>query len=287
MENLIVYQTIEKHRKEFAGRIFTTLQLDILKKKLEKKALNSNEKTYYYKYIKPKINAMFLLTGITKTHISGKEYMLKERILSAEKILAQMSRKHKPHNILISGSFLFNKKYNDIDVFVFTTYKKEDYRMGKIHVNFLPETALDSLFFSSLQQICISNFSPITKKEFTVLVEDLLQSYEILINDIMNKKKCTQKLRQFLLEAEYYSKRVILHSKQLHTLQETITKKKMIALLSDTLVNALAYGSTEKIFHNTLLQRMKDYENLLKQYKYANNIKEYLKTYQEAINIGV
>ena len=103
----------------------------------------------------------------------------------------------------------------------------------------------------------------------------------------MNKKKCTQKLRQFLLEAEYYSKRVILHSKQLHTLQETITKKKMIALLSDTLVNALAYGSTEKIFHNTLLQRMKDYENLLKQYKYANNIKEYLKTYQEAINIGV
>ena len=53
MENLITLDMVNKNESSLE-RIFTSLQLNILKKRLQKKELDANERTYYYKYIKPK-----------------------------------------------------------------------------------------------------------------------------------------------------------------------------------------------------------------------------------------
>ena len=72
MENLISIEMIEQNQDSLVGRIFTQLQLNILKKKIQKKALDGNERTYYYKYIKPKLRAMLSLFGIDEININGK-----------------------------------------------------------------------------------------------------------------------------------------------------------------------------------------------------------------------
>lgn len=286
MENLINIEMIEENEKMLVGRIFTKLQLGILRKKIQKKSLDINERTYYYKYIKPKVQAMLSFLGVSPVSISGEEHIIKERMPEAVKMLNKFSRKHKNQKIMISGSFLFNEKYNDMDIFVFSRYKKEDYKKGKIHVNFLPESALDSLFFSSLSQISISNFKYTLKTEFAIKLEDILQTYEILINYILNKKEFTQELRKFFLEAEYFSKKVILNPKQLYELRKTATYKNIIKLLSDTLVNSLLYGYPRKKLQDNLKQHIGDYAELLKEYKKAKNLEVYIKTYREAIEVA-
>lgn len=286
MENLITIEMIEQNQEMLLGRIFTRLQLNILKKKIQKKPLDINEKTYYYKYVKPKLKAMLSFSGITEVNINGKEHIIKERIPKAVKIIGQLSRKHKNKKIMVSGSFLFNKEYNDIDLFVFSRYNKEDYRKGMLHINFLPEAAIDSLFFSSISQISISNFRYALKTEFTIKIEDVLQAYELLMDFVLRKKEYINELRKFFLEIEYASKGVILSPKQLYGLRKKITYKNAVKLLSDTLVNSLLYGYARKKIQNNLRNYIADYSGLLRQYAHAKNLEVYINTYREAIKVA-
>jgi len=282
MENLITLDMVKKNESNLDGRIFTSLQLNVLKKRLQKKELNINERTYYYKYIKPKLEAMFSFFNITEMNINGREYMIDNRITKAVEILNQIKKKHKNKKIMISGSFLFNKDYTDIDVFIFTKYNKDDYKKGKIHINFLPENAFDSLFFSSLSKVSISNFFNTPKNEFNVELSSVLESYEFLINSILNKENYKKELRDFLLNTEYISRGVILNTRQLYGLRKKIKNIKMI---SNTLVNALILGYKKSILNNNLKKYIVDYKRLLKQYK-SENLNEYIQTYEKVIKLA-
>src|SRR3989339_901835 len=143
MEDLINWEQIQKNDLLLKTHIFTVRQLEVLKKKLQNKKLDSTEKTYYYKFIKPKLKALLSFAAIEEINIVGKESILPERLSQAKIILKQMQKKHRRAKIMISGSFLFNKEYNDIDVFIFSKYKKEDYHWKKVQVSFLPEEAFN------------------------------------------------------------------------------------------------------------------------------------------------
>jgi hypothetical protein len=285
MENLISLSLIKKNESQLK-RIFTNIQLDILKKKLQKKTLNSNEKTYYYKYIKPKVKAMLLFCNIAEINIQGKEFLLEERIPQATKVLRRVEQMHRKKKIMMSGSFLFSKEYQDIDVFVFVHYKKDDYKKGKLHVNFINESALDSLFFSSLTQVSISNFAYEAKKDFDVKLNDVLQSYELLINHILNKENYEKELRDFLLTIEYVSKGVILNPKQLYDLKNKRINKNISGILSGIFINDLPLSYDQSELSRVLKQRIKDYKKLSKEYKQAKNLELYIDTYRQAIGFG-
>ena len=285
MENLITLKQLQQNEHLLLKHIYTHLQLKILKKKIQHKLLDSNEKTYYYKFIKPKMKALLAFSGTEDIIIQNKELMIPERIMEAKRILQQMQRKHKTANILISGSFLFHKKFQDIDVFIFTKYHKEDYRWKKIQVNFLPESALDSLFFSSLCQISLSNFIPEPRKEFTISLKEALQTYEMLVNEIINKENYQIKLREFLLQTEYLSKKVILNPQQLYLLRKKFNQNKILLLLQKYFAENLAlnYPKKELIPLKTYL---KDYQKLSKEYKESVNLNYYICTYQEALELA-
>src|SRR3989344_1459563 len=283
MENLITLDMGNKNEDILSKRIFTNLQLNILKKRLQKKELDSNEKTYYYKYIKPKLEAMFSFFNISDININGREYILDNRIPKAVNILNKIKRKHKNKKIMSSGSFLFNRDYNDIDVFIFTKYNKEDYKTGKIHVNFIPENAINSLFFSSLSKVSISNFNYTSKNEFNIGLNDFLQNYELLINGILNNEDYQKELRDFLVNAEYVSGEIILNTKQLYKLRKKI---KNIKVISNTLVTVLALGYKKDTLNSTLKKYITDYKKLLKQYN-SSNLKEYIQTYEKVINLAM
>lgn len=286
MENLINLGLIQKNEAQLEGTLFTRLQLAILKKKLRKQPLNNNEKTYYYKFIKPRIRAMLAFLGVSEINVRGRDEMLEERMPRAITLIRKMEKKHRKKKIMVSGSFLFQKHYRDIDVFIFTKYDKEDYYAGRVHVNFMPESALDSLFFSSLSQISISNFAFAAKKDFMIGVRDFLQAYELLINYLCNKEDYQKELREFLINAEYLAKNIILNPKQLHILKEKIIKQKnAIQILSNILVHTLVLDNKKEHFRK-LKERIEDYQELSKQYAAAKNLNAYLTAYKQVIEFA-
>ncbi|PIN72492.1 hypothetical protein COV21_02005 [Candidatus Woesearchaeota archaeon CG10_big_fil_rev_8_21_14_0_10_45_5] len=285
MENYLNLELIEKNESLLEGRIFTAIQLNTLKKKLQKKHLNSNEKTYYYKFIKPKIRAMMAFFNINEINVNGKEFIKENKLEEAIKIIHKLEQKHKGKKIILSGSFLFNKEYNDIDVFVFSKYDKEDYQKGKVHVTFLPESALQSLFFSSLCKISISNFNYTPKSEFDIELPSVLQTYELLVNAILNNEDYEKNLRDFILQTEYVSKSVILNPKQLYDIKEKLSRKNL-GILSNTFINSLALSYTAKILKSKLKAQVNDYKKLLTKYKTAKNLPIYIDTYSKVISLA-
>ncbi len=285
MENYLNLELIEQNESLIVKRIFTELQLSILKKKLRRRTLDSNEKTYYYKFIKPKIRAMMTFLDISEINVNGKEFIKEKRLEKAIDIIHKLEQKHKNKKMMISGSFLFKEKYEDIDVFIFSKYNKEDYQNGKIHITFLPESALESLFFSSLSKISISNFKFNNKNDFDIELNMVLQIYELLINAILNKEDYEKNLRDFIILTEYISKGVVLNSKQLHDVKEKISTKH-INILSNILVNSLILSYDKKILNSELKARIADYTKLMKEYKNADNLPIYIDTYSEVISFA-
>ena len=286
MENLICFQQIERNERMLIERkLFTELQIKILKKKLTKKELDANEKTYYYKFIKPKMKAMMTLFNVDEVNIKGIKYIRKDRIEEAKKIIKKLEQKHKNQKIMISGSFLFNETYNDIDIFIFSKYTKEDYKDKQMHITFLSETTIKTLFFSSISQISISNFNyENDSDQKDIDMAQILSTYELLIYEMINKEK-PEKLRDFIIQTEYATKKTILNPKELHYVKEKLIRKKS-EIISNILINVLilTYNATQ--IQKTLTQKIKDYEELKKTYKDSKNTQIYVDTYKKALQLA-
>ncbi|MBI4140528.1 hypothetical protein HY485_01680, partial [Candidatus Woesearchaeota archaeon] len=192
---------------------------------------------------------------------------------------------HKNKKIMISGSYLFNKQYHDIDAFIFTKYEKEDYAKNGVHVTFLQETALNSLFFNSLSQISISNFSYTSRSNFNINLNNILQTYEILVNSILNKEEFEKILRDFILQTEFVSKQVVLNPKQLFELNKKMMHKN-INILSNVLINTLILSYDKKGLKNKLQKQINNYKQLAQEYKSAKNINIYINAYSEAMKLA-
>ncbi|MFA5142077.1 MAG: hypothetical protein WC471_03830 [Candidatus Woesearchaeota archaeon] len=282
MTNLIAEGLID-NKQIVKSKLFTEKQLDILKKRLQDLPLDSNERTYYYKFISPKVEAISSAVGASRYSVAGKEQMIGSRADHALKILEDLERKHKGQKMLVSGSYLFSEEYNDIDVFVFTKYNKKDYTDGMLHVNFMPESALNTLFFSSLSQISVSNFRHVIDK-LEVSPDDLLQSYELLVNSILNKEDSKKELRDFIIKCEYLSRGVVLGPKQLYDMRLRLGGD--LKLISNTLINALVLSEWKTGYLQRLKQLVSDYSALLKEYRHADNLKQYIDTYNQVISFG-
>lgn len=285
MEDLISLRQLQKAEPLLKKHIFTSIQLKALKKKIKHQPLSRNEKTYYYKFIRPKVRAILAFSGIEETIICGKEWMIPERITQGKIILQQMKKKHKTARILLSGSFLFNKKYEDIDIFLFTKYNKEDYYWKNIHINFLPESSLHSFFFNSLCQISLNSFIPECQTNFYFSLKEVLQTYELLVNEIINKEDYQKELRGFLLQMEYLSKRMILNPLQLYTLRKKMSNRRILPLLQGYLIENLALNYSKKELA-LLKVYLKDYEKLSKEYKKSANLQNYIKTYKGVLKLA-
>ena len=283
MDNLLSLEMVQHAEGQLQGRIFTARQLQVLKDKLQRKELTSTEKTYYYKFIKPKVQAILKLCNISPVAILGREFLLPERIESAIKILHNMEQKHKNQKILLSGSFLFQPTYNDIDIFIFSRYHKEDYRWKNIHVTFLPESALNSLFFSSLAQISISNFVPSITREFHLQLTEFLTTYELLVNEILHKEDFQKTLRTLILQGEYLSRGTILNPRQLYELGKKFTGN--LIFLSRYLINSLLWSYSPPELKR-LQQEIKEYEKLQQEYQHSLNLPIYIETYKEVLELA-
>lgn len=280
---------LENNHQLLVPSIFTKRQFQLIKKKLQQRKLTPTEQVYFSRTINKKLKAISSLTGLKKRYfISGEEKMLPKRKKEAIKLLKKIERNHKNIKILIAGSFLHNKKYNDIDVFFISKYEKEDYKKDKIHFNYLPLKVLDSLFFSSLKKISIANFnSNFLKIKDKISLDQIISKYQEIVSDIDNKNYGWLKidLRDFIIDCNYVSKGVILNSLQLKTFLDRLLKRKNRAKLIEKLfINTVLNGFNTRKIKSSSLYMINAYKELMKKYKHKRYHQTIINTFKEVLS---
>ena len=285
IENLITPKGLENAKEYLIPHVFTKNYYSILKKKLEKNRLSENEKYYYNHFIKKKIQGMAELFEID-TVANGKQFIKKDRLQKAISLIKKYSRKHKNMKLLISGSFLFSKNYHDIDLFAISKYKKEDYKEGSIHVNYLPTDIEKTLFFKSIYAVSIANFKSDTELDDRFQANNTLHLYEVVVLLMMQGDKYLQELRDLILWLEYLSNNVILNTVQLKTITDKITRtKNPVQAISKYLTAKITSAYARKTLVKTLNKFIEKNSTPEKGKEIYTNWKIYNQTYREAMEI--
>ncbi len=140
------------------------------------------------------------------------EQLLSERIKEAEKLLAKIPAKY----CFITGSFLYKKDYQDIDIFVISrTKKKLKLDNPKAKITLIDFNDLYSLFYHSVSKSCVAkNLLP--QKLLKVTLSDYWHVINEAIPTLLNQKQTYQKEIRFLvLYTEYFKTGEILDTFQL------------------------------------------------------------------------
>tara|TARA_Y100000310_G_C20695153_1_gene825164 strand:- start:3559 stop:4218 length:660 start_codon:yes stop_codon:yes gene_type:complete len=138
--------------------------------------------------------------------------IIPERIIEAEQLLKEIPAKH----CFITGSFLYQEKFKDIDVFIISRSKKK-FKLSnkKANIIIIDFNDLNSLFFHSLVQTCVSkNLLP--KNDLKVTISDYWNVVNETVPTIINQKSFKKEIRNLILYTEFFKKRIVLDSFQLN-----------------------------------------------------------------------
>ncbi len=285
-ENFLTLENLKNAKPYLVPYIFTQNYFNILKAKMENKRLSENERYYYNHFIKKKLHGMLELLDITHA-INGKEFIRKGRLRKAVSLIKKYSRKHKNMKVLISGSFLYSEKYNDIDIFVISRYNKEDYRKGRVHVNYVPKEIEETLFFKSISAISVANFKSAKEQiKEEIKLDDILHLYELITLLIMQKDDYVQELRDLILRAEYASNKVVLNSMQLKVITEKIIRNKNpVKIINKYLITKVISSYNVSVLKRVLNKFIEKNSIPEKGRKMYESWRIYNQTYTEALEV--
>jgi len=148
-------------------------------------------------------------------YIYGPSNIQEDRIKKAEKILNSIKAKH----CFISGSFLYNKKFKDIDIFVISRSKKIDKRYQIIDFN-----NLHSLFYHSVSKSCVSK-SILPRKKLRVTITNYWDHINETVPNVMNDRAFRKNIRSLVLYTEFLKSGKILDSKELRNASKKLKNK--------------------------------------------------------------
>ncbi len=140
------------------------------------------------------------------------EKVFNERIKQAETLLKQLPYRY----CFITGSFLHQEKYKDIDLFVISRSKKRiTLADKKVKITFLDFNQLASLFHHSISKSCLAkNLLP--HRPLKVTLTDYWRVINEAIPTLLNQKeKYSKEIRSLILYSEYFKSREILDTFQL------------------------------------------------------------------------
>lgn len=275
--NKEICKTIIEREKLFVPSLFTTKQVNLMDKYLKQKVLNNTERTYLYSTIKKKLDALQTLKE--EFYITGQE-MIPKRVEKAKDILKEINKE----KAFISGSFLFKKDYQDIDIYVLSKRRKS-YHKGNNHFIFITEKMLrNPIFFSSLKY-SVANFSaekikPIIKREN---FNEIVFIYQWVINQILDKED-QKEIRDLLFNYYLQIKKEIPDSYSLYQKGEEIKKlpvKERIKKVNQLTKEVLLKSYSKKYLYNRLTKFLKELRKDLHELKVHDNIAIYCDLLEE------
>ncbi|MBI4139947.1 hypothetical protein HY483_03215 [Candidatus Woesearchaeota archaeon] len=221
--NIDILKRVILNKKQFVPLIFTDKQFLVMQKYFQKKSLTNSERKALYTAITKKIRALESLKSVTtdkEFFVQGNDKILPERFKEAKKIIEELSKENK--KIFVSGSFLFSKEYDDIDIFVIREKGYKEVLQGKKHLIFLTEKRLSQPIFQSTIRISISNFLPpknIDKKK--IFLDQLMSTYHEAIIELLRQEEKPESLRRLVF---YYE--LLCNNRLLDPLELNIALKK-------------------------------------------------------------
>lgn len=271
--------------------LFTQHQFGLIEKKAAGQKLTDSERNEFSRAISRKMKAVNAImekeTG--NIFVYGKERMIQSRLEKAKECLKEFSRKFKGKHIIISGSFLYNERYNDIDVFVVSRYEKEDYKEGEFHINYLTEDVYDSVFFASIRKLCLSNKKirlQAIKEEINI--ESFVYTYQELFGDLDKKfVGIRATLRDFLLESAFLSKSQIPDSFDIKQKIDIIMNaKRPKEIIKKIFVNSIVLGAERTEAVRLMEDMIRSYGDIMKEYKkHKDYYLDLIDAFREVISI--
>jgi predicted nucleotidyltransferase len=277
--NKNICKTIIKNKNQFIPHLFTERQVIIMQKYLQKQKLTNTEKTYLYSTIKRKTDALQLLKE--EWYIKGNN-MIPERVKEAKEILKKLNKK-----AFISGSFLYTKNYNDIDIFIVGKRRKQRHD-GNKHFIYINEKKLRHPIFFSCLLYSVATFSaekiePIIKRPD---YSGLVTGYEMAINEILDDDD-QKMVRDLLFEYHLQIKDEVLDSFSLHKELNTIKripKKERIKIVNNMIKEMLLQLYSRRYIHDKLSWFVKQLEKDIQNFKTNDNLIIYHKVLGDVKN---
>lgn len=270
-----ICKTVIERKKVFVPSLFTVKQVNLMDKYLKHEILNNTERTYLYSTIKKKLDALRTLKE--ELYINGNN-MIPKRMEKAKNIIKEINKK-----AFISGSFLYKKDYEDIDIYVISKRRKSYHKDNK-HFIFITEKMLENPVFYSSLKYSVANFStkeikPIIKRK---RVDELLFTYQWVINQILDNED-QKELRDLIFQYYLQTKKKVLDSYSLYCKTKEIKNlsineeiKKINQITKDILLKT----HSKKYLYNAISKFSKDIKRIGKEYK-TNNIPIFLGFAQE------
>lgn len=268
---------ILRSKNNFVPYIFTERQFEIIKKHQNNDSLSQTEKTYLYTSIKKKMDALSLLKE--EFYINGRN-MLHDRVEKAKYILRSINKQ-----AFISGSFLFKKKFNDIDIYVISKRRKQ-YTKGKNNFVHITTSDLNKPIFASAALYSVSNFElprikvPRKRYGFT----NTIMAYQISIKEYLEKEGF-KTLKYLLMEYYLVVKNKILDSYELTFEYERITRSvKAIEEINIMIKKLLLKSYSNRYLYDELVRFSKWLGEDIKSYKANDNLIIYKEVFDEIKN---
>lgn len=283
LEFSVNYNKLIEKKEALVPTIFTEYQFKLVLKKLKGATLLENEKVYFSKSISKKLRSLDMIKE--EFQIYGGEDIIFERVQKSKKILNNLKRKFKNKMLIISGSYLYSNKYNDIDVFVISKYEKQDFSDGELSINYVKKDFLKSLMFQSIKKCCISTHELNHNINEKVDISDLIRSYEQLLLDIKNKYPKKESIKTFLLISHFLKTSSSLSSKELYEEYQRLKNKK--PLIFNKLFVCTLLESINKKAKNFLEKQISYYRELTLEYpKQKDFYNMIIEPLTEVIKIG-
>lgn len=260
-----------KIKNEIIPSVFTEHQFKLIEKRMRNKKMTASEKNEFSRTVSKKMKAINRVLDINQDNffIYGQEKIRKDRLDAAINYVKQFSRQFKDKHVFLSGSFLHQSNFNDIDIFVVSKYDKEDYHEKKFHINYLTEDVYNSLFFASISKLCVSNQKMLLPEiKEPVNTDTLISLYQELFNDLdKNFAGIRATLRDFLLQASFIENKHILDSLELRQLIDAILKiRNKRKIVQNIFITAITLGQEPKKVVKSMKQIILSYKELMKEY---------------------
>jgi len=269
-------KTVLERKEDVVHLLFTSNQLSIIQKYLDKQELTNSEKKSLYTSIKKKTEAIKKLSLKKNNDFFIRGNLIPERVEQAKNIIKQFPGE----KVFLAGSFLFSKNYDDIDIYILKERGYKELHKGNKHIIYLTKKRLKQAIFQSTILNSVSNYDNYLEYNFKkLLLNELMSLYHEAIIEFLEKQSKKESLRNLIFNY-YLSKNKLIDAIKLKQLIKNSSLEKIDFYFSET---------CKKFYSKKYLYvRFLEYANTLrKTLKNLNNkvhIQHYLKLYERIIH---
>ncbi len=257
---------VVENKERVVPFLFTERQIDIMKRWINGKHMNNPEKTYLYSSIRKKIEALSFLR--TEFYQHGSD-MIPKRVNEAKDILKEIGESR----AFISGSFLFSKKYNDIDIYIISKRRRQYHKENR-HFIHITEKDLEKPILQSAARYCVSTFEininkPLIKR---MKFNDLVVNYETAIVEMLDKEE-EKTTREVVFEYYLQLKKTVLNSHDLYTKTVDINNSKnKMEIINGMIKELLLKNYSRRYVYDELVGFVRRLKEDIKEFKANENL---------------